>query len=222
MTGQKKRDVGISLIVTALIALAIWARMVTLGHRDAPYFLSVSLFRSGVYMGLIFAWGVSIEQRILQSQVRRYLTAIASLCVLWLCIRTVKFFFATDARLVRYLWYGYYFPMLFIPLLAFFVALSLGKPENYRLPRWRNWLYLPAVVLLLAVLSNDFHQGIFAFPKTAAVWTDSDHTYGAGYFFVVGWIVLGIGAAIGIMLCKCRLPHSNRVLSLPFLPVGWR
>ena len=34
-----------------------------------------------------------------------------------------------------YLWYGYYFPMLFIPLLCVLVALSLGKPENYRLPK---------------------------------------------------------------------------------------
>ena len=58
-------------------------------------------------------WGVSLWQRIVQTQVRRYLAATAALCVFWLSIRTVKFFFAATPAAIRYLWYGYYVPMLF-------------------------------------------------------------------------------------------------------------
>lgn len=151
-------------------------------------------------------WGVSLRQRIIQTQVRRYLEATAALCVLWLSIRTVKFFFAAAPAAIHYLWYGYYFPMLFLPPLCVLVALSLGKPENYRLPKWTSLLYIPAVLLLLLVLTNDLHQLVFVFPADAAAWLDTDHGYGVGYFIVMGWIALGMVTAIVTMLSQ--IPRS--------------
>lgn len=135
MTAQKKREILTGGIAALLIVCAVAARIVTRGHQEAAYFLPVSLLRSLIYIGLMTWWGVSLWQRIVQTQVRRYLAATAALCVFWLSIRTVKFFFAATPAAIRYLWYGYYFPMLFLPLLCVFVALSLGKPENYRLPK---------------------------------------------------------------------------------------
>ena len=220
MTAQKKRDILSGVIVTALIVCAVAAHAVTRGHRDAPYFLPVSLLRSFIYIGLMSWWGASLQRRIIQTQTRRFLVAIAALCVFWLSIRTVKFFFAVSPDAIRYLWYGYYFPMLFIPLLSVLVALSLGRPENYRLPRRTSLLYLPAALLLLLVLTNDLHQLVFVFPADAAAWLDTDHSYGAGYFAVMGFIVLGMGTAIVTMLLKCRIPHSRATLGLPFVPVG--
>ena len=89
------------------------ACVVTRGHREAPYFLPVSLLRSFIYIGLMMWWGISLWQHIIQTQVRRYLAATAALCVFWLSIRTVKFFFAATPAAIRYLWYGYYVPILF-------------------------------------------------------------------------------------------------------------
>ena len=154
MTAQKKREILTGGIAALVIVCAVAARVVTRGHREAPYFLPVSLLRSLIYIGLMTWRGVSLWQRIVQTQVRRYLAATAALCVFWLSIRTVKFFFAA----IRYLWYGYYVPMLFIPLLCVLVALSLGRLENYRLPKWTNLLYLPTALLLLQVLTNDLHH----------------------------------------------------------------
>ena len=158
MTAQKKREILTGGIAALLIVCAVAARVVTRGHREAPYFLPVSLLRSLIYIGLMTWWVVSLWQRIVQTQVRRYLAATAALCVFWLSIRTVKFFFAGSSAAIRYLWYGYYVPMLFIPLLCVLVALSLGKPENYRLPKWTDLLYLPTTLLLLLVLTNDLHH----------------------------------------------------------------
>ena len=220
MTGQKKRDILTGGIAALLIVCAVLARVITRGHRDASYFLPVSLLRSFIYIGLMTWWGVSLWQRIVQTQVRRYLAATAALCVFWLSIRTVKFFFAATPAAIRYLWYGYYFPMLFIPLLCVLVALSLGKPENYRLPKWTSLLYIPTTLLLLLVLTNDSHQLVFVFPKNAAAWLDTDHTYGAGYFIVMGYIALGMLTAILTMLFKCRIPHTKITLGLPFVPVA--
>ena len=113
MTAQKKREILTGGIAALLIVCAVAARVVTRGHRETPYFLPVSLLRSLICIGLMTWRGVSLWQRIVQTQVRRYLAATAALCVFWLSIRTVKFFFAATPAAIRYLWYGYYVPMLF-------------------------------------------------------------------------------------------------------------
>ena len=113
MTAQKKREILTGGIAALLIVCAVAACIVTRGHREAPYFLPVSLLRSLIYISLMTWWGVSLWQRIVQTQVRRYLAATAALCVFWLSIRTVKFFFAATPAAIRYLWYGYYVPILF-------------------------------------------------------------------------------------------------------------
>lgn len=220
MTAQKRRDLTVGALVALVILLAVAARAVTRGHREEPYFLPVSLLRSFLYMGLMTAWAVSIGRRIVQTQVRRYLLAIALLCAFWLGIRTVKYFFAVSPAAVRYLWYGYYFPMLFLPLLAVFVSLSLGRPENYRLPRRVHLLYVPAAALFALVMTNDLHRLVFMAPAGTLEALDQHHGYGPAYFVLMVWIGLCIAAAIGTMLYKCRLPHSRLVLTLPFVPVG--
>ena len=113
MTAQKKREILTGGIAALLIVCAVAARVVTRGHREAPYFLQVSLLRSLIYIGLMTWWGISLWQCIVQTQVRRYLAATAALCVFWLSIRTVKFFFAVSSAAIRYLWYGYDVPILF-------------------------------------------------------------------------------------------------------------
>ena len=106
MTAQKKRNILTGGIVALLIVCAVAARVITRGHWEAAYFLPVSLLRSFIYIGLMTWWGVSLWQRIVQTQVRRYLAATAALCVFWLSICTVKFFFAATPAAIRYLWYG--------------------------------------------------------------------------------------------------------------------
>ena len=76
--------------------------IITSHIQTAVYFLPVSLLRSFIYIGLMTWWGISLWQRIVQTQVRRYLAATAALCVFWLSIRTVKFFFAATPAAIRY------------------------------------------------------------------------------------------------------------------------
>ena len=105
VTAQKKREILTGDFAALLLGCAVAARVITRGHRDAVYFLPVSLLRSFIYIGLTTWWGISLWQRIVQAQVRRYLAATAALCVFWLSIRTVKFFFAATPAAIRYLWY---------------------------------------------------------------------------------------------------------------------
>ena len=213
MRSGKKRGVLISVLVLLLICVAMLIRYMDRTYGNIPNWLR--LVRSGIYIGMIAVWGVSLHHRILQNQTRRYLTAIAGLMVLWLTLRTVKYsLYHVDVE--RYLWYFYYLPMLLIPTFSIAAAMSLGKPEDYRLPRWLILLYIPALVLLTLVLTNDAHQLVFRFPES--VMSGREYSYGIGYYVVAGWEGICSMLALGIILYKCRIPHTNVFLWLPMIP----
>ena len=186
---------------------------------EGPLDDSLNLLRSSIYIVLFAAWGISVRRRIIQPQARRCLTAVSALMVFWVMVRTIRYSLEESLWVMRHLWYLYYLPMLFIPLLAVFVAMSLGKPENFRLPKWTKLLYIPTAILLLLVLTNDLHQLVFRFPADTTVWKD-DYRYGVVYFLAIGWILLCTLTALAAMLIKCRLPHSRKVLMLPFVPAA--
>ena len=106
-----------------LIAFAIWIRYASRidFFRDAGW----TYLRSAIYIFLFSAWGVSLSVRIVQTHTRRYLLSISTLMVLWLLLRSIKYA-APLETVCRYLWYGYYLPLLFIPMFSLLVALSLG------------------------------------------------------------------------------------------------
>lgn len=202
------------LCVTLAIITAVVLRQI---ETDVPMNWFCRILRSAIYMELFIAWGVSIHRRIIQPQVSRYLIAISALMVFWIIVRTIRYSLDECVWLIRYLWYSYYLPMLFIPLLAVLVALSLGKPDNFHLSKWTGLLYIPAVALLLLVLTNDLHQLVFVFPEDAVAWIN-DYGYAAGYFLAVGWVIFCTITAFVVMLIKCRISHSRTVLMLPFVP----
>lgn len=179
------------------------------------------IIRSLLYITLYIGWGIFAYRRILQIQVRRYMLAVSSLCVFWFVIRSMKYYLVTNVIFVRYIWYFYYLPMLFIPLFAVFISMSLGKPENFRLSNWAMGLYIPTTLLLLLVLTNDFHQLVFAF-SDGAIWDDKHFSYAIGYYFVFGWEVFCAVASFGIMLTKCRLAQRTKYLPILLLCCGRR
>ena len=201
--------------VLVLIAFAMCLRYAS---RHVFHSSAVNYLRSGIYVFLFSAWCYSIRMRIVQTQVRRYLLAISVLMVLWILLRSIKFSIDNmDAE--RWLWYFYYFPMLLIPMLSVFVSLSLGKGEDFRLPRWTKLLYLPTMLLLLLlVLTNDLHQQVFSFPS--GVLSDREYRYEGSYFFVLGWVALCAGFALLSMVKNCRIPRSRRIRWLPLVPLA--
>ena len=134
MTKLNKKTARTIGIVVTLILVAYIFRLpgIRIYHPELP-----GLIRAFIYLGLYMAWGVSFRNRIIQTQARRYLTAIASLMVFWFVVRTLKYHFVSQTLqpdITRYLWYMYYLLMLFIPFLAVFIAMSLGGSETLRLP----------------------------------------------------------------------------------------
>ena len=212
MARKKRNNHNNGIIVAVLIVCAVVLRV--LGKFDI-LIVPGGIARSLIYIALYIGWGISVSKRIIQVQVRHYLIAVSGLMVFWFVIRSMRYFFITDIGIARQLWYLYYLPMLFIPLFSLFVAISLGKPANARLSKTvLVLLYIPTVLCLLLVLTNDLHQLVFSFPE-GEVWTDDNMSYSFGYFFVIGWEILCALAAFVIMIIKCRLSYRKKYL--PFL-----
>ena len=211
MAKKKRNKYNNVIIVAVLIVCAVIARVLGM---NTPYSVQFGLIRTMIYIGLYIGWGISVSKRVIQAQVRRYLVSVSGLMVFWFIIRSMKYYFISDVGTARQLWYWYYLPMLFIPLFSLFAAISLGESKNFKLSKKTLMLYIPTVLCLLLVLTNDFHQLVFSFPADE-VWTDKSYEYALGCYIVVGWEIICAMAAFIIMLFKCRLAQRGEYL--PFL-----
>ena len=202
----------------AIAAVAVTLRAAEL-NVGFPFLNKLFVFlRTFFYISIFSMWGFSVNGRIMQTQARRFLACVSVLAVFWIAVREIKYRFVLSPVIIRYLWYSYYVPLLFVPLFALFVALSLGKAEDFRLPKKAALLYIPALCLLGLVLTNDFHKLAFVFPEGSAVWNDINYSYGFVFYLCVLWSALCALCALGAMLSKSRLPNSKRLIWAALIP----
>lgn len=209
-------------ILVAVAALLLVANICRLIGNCGIYKKQAGLIRSFLYIVLFATWGLSAYSRIIQPVTRRYLSEIAFLMVFWFVIRSLKFHIVSSElypNITRYLWYLYYLAILFIPLLAVFVAISIGKSENYRLSKKATLLYIPTTVLSLLVITNDLHQLVFTFPKDAVVWTDDKYGYTVVYYFLILWLFFCALTMFTVMYKKRRVSGTKRMILLPCIPL---
>lgn len=149
MAGAKKRTICTWAVAAVLVFAAVVCRFLDMLYLHSDV---MGLTRSAIYIFLFSAWAVSVRNRIIHVRIRRYLTAVAAFMVFWFLIRTVKFHFPLELlspHLPRYLWYLYYLPMLFIPMLGVLVAVSPGRPEEAPQPGWTAWFSAFTALLVL-------------------------------------------------------------------------
>lgn len=211
---QKKQRNWNQVIFVGLVIAALLCRIV---GKVSPRYLFWGILRTLIYIGLYIGWGISIHKRVVQKAAKNTLIFISGLMIFWFIVRSIKYFFAMDVNVERYLWYSYYLPMLFIPQAAVQTAVLLGQPEEYILPKWLKLLYVPTTLCFLLVLSNDFHQCVFSF-AAGEVWTDKGYRYAWGYYTVLLWEVVCAVTAFVLMVYKCRL--SQRKKYLPVIGIG--
>lgn len=180
----------------------------------------ISLLRSYIYIAVIIIWGISIYRRVLHSAVRSYLLAIAGLLLFWFALRTCKYLLLEGLDAAQCCcWYGFYIPMLLIPLMAVFMAACLGRPDSYKLPALTGLLYIPAAGLIILVLTNSFHKLVFSFPGRY-IEPGGDYVYRWGYFICAGWILVEVTAFLALMLRRSHVPGKHRRIWAPVVTVG--
>ena len=206
----------ISLIVVfALIAAAYSCRMLAKFDIGGVY---VNYIRAALYLLLFSLWGYSLDRRIIQPQTLHCLRLTAALMLVWLVLRTLKYEIVTDPTVARYIWYLYYLPMLFIPLLGVYIALFLGKPQEIRLNVRTGCLAIVPAVLFLSVITNDLHQQVFAFSGGVPGGQDnSSFSHRPLYFACLVWMVACMVFSLVRLLNKSRIPGSGKKNLAPFV-----
>lgn len=203
------------ILVFTIIAAAYSCRILAMLDIGGVY---VNYIRAALYLLLFSLWGYSLDRRIIQPQTLHWLRLTAALMLLWLILRTLKYEFVTDLTVARYIWYLYYLPMLFIPLLGVYIALSLGKSEKFRLTGRIGALAIIPAVLFLLVITNDLHQQVFAFSSGVPGVPDNySYSYGPVYFCYLGWTVTCMFFSLILLLKKSRVPCSKKKRLAPFV-----
>lgn len=168
-----------------------------------------------IFSGLIIGWGVSVAYRIVQKNIRICLVISAALMLLWMALRAIKYNSPADINTYgRYLWYSYYIAMVFLPLMMFFAMLNIGKPENTNNRKYL--LIIPAAVLVLLVMTNDFHQLAFVFEPDFHNW-NKQYSYGPVYYVIAVWIFILVLSSIVLSINRCRISATRKKLWIPIV-----
>lgn len=204
-----------TVFVFTAIAIAYACRMLAKFDIGGP---AVNHIRTALYLLLFTLWGFSLDRRIIQRQALHCLRLTAALMLLWLILRTLKYSFVTGLAAGRYIWYLYYLPMLFLPLLCVYIALSMGKSEDYRLSRGTGMLSIIPAALFLLVITNDLHQQIFAFKSgVPGLPVSGTYSYRPLYFICLGWMVVCMAFSLVCLFRKSRIPSGEGKRIMPFV-----
>ena len=214
MKGTTKHLLPMVFVFT-VIAIAYACRMLAKFDIGGPV---MNHIRTALYLLLFTLWGFSLDRRIIQRQTLHCLRLTAALMLLWLILRTLKYSVVTDLTAGRYIWYLYYLPMLFLPLLWVYIALSMGKPEDYRLSQRSSILSIVPAVLFLLVITNDLHQQVFAFKSgVPGLPVSGTYSYRPLYFICLGWMVVCMAFSLVCLFRKSRIPSGEGKRIMPFV-----
>lgn len=218
----KRRAIALVLLAAACLAACMFA-MQLLSNPAAPVpgeYGYGAAKTSGVMIiagPLLVLWAVSVYLRCTDIVVSRYLETIAALFAFWLLVVLLKYQISDDL-IASTLWYLYYVPMLFVPVLCLFSAFRAatldGRPS---VRRAKLAIMVVTIALLLTVLTNNMHHLVFAFDFTNPSWS-ADYRYELGYWVVFAWFSLLYAAFFAVLFLAARA--QLRSMISPVLAVG--
>lgn len=181
------------------------------------YARTFSYLANTIFLILIFIWGKSIRQRIIQKGIRRKLVIIAVLLFFWLFIRFIKYnVFSRKDTISRYLWYMYYIPQCLVPPISLIAMMELTRKKKENLSKLIYLILIPAFVLILLILTNDFHQLAFAFKATEEN-SVVEYTHRIIFYLAIAWIIIMTFLSLVTLILKCSISVCKRKIWIPLL-----
>lgn len=166
---------------------------------------------SQLYYGVVvLVWGMLVRRQIIDKRVRNITWGIVGLLELYFLFQIWRYRLTFEHS--RLLWYAYYIPMLLIPLLLLFLTLYMNRERGERLHPLAFSVAAPAGVLILLIMTNDFHQ---LFMRTDTT-VDSINGSNMGILVIIYWVYAGLLllAALGIMFYKCQSISKQKIIQL--------
>ena len=167
------------------------------------------------FITLLFAifftmWTIRLYYKLYDNKTRRYILFIGILIVFWMLIRIIRGV-TIDINIERICWYLYYSPLIFIPTLFYVCSNSLLSKMN---KTRKIFIYLISSILLILVLTNDFHELVFKFNN--GIYFHNDYNHYVGYYLIFIWIFyLFGGSMIKLAINRLKIKKDLKV----FLPL---
>ena len=167
------------------------------------------------FITLLFAifftmWTIRLYYKLYDNKTRRYILFIGILIVFWMLIRIIRGV-TIDINIKRICWYLYYLPLIFIPTLFYVCSKSLLSKMN---KTRKIFIYLISSILLILVLTNDFHELVFKFNN--GIYFHNDYNHYVGYYLIFIWIFyLFGGGMIKLAINRLKIKKDLKV----FLPL---
>lgn len=181
--------------------------------------LAYGLHHTGtlMYCGILIAWVLTVQKRVIQWHIRRCLICAAGACILLFVIRACRWnFFNLSPCASRYLWYAYYIPLCVSPLFILSAAMCVGRRRRDGPLRGVRWLWVPCAAMILGFLTNDLHGA--AFRITGRQGGEYVYTHGWLYAVMAVWTAALMLWAFTVLLRRALTLGCRR---LWFVPVGW-
>ena len=207
------------LLTIFLLLFANFVRVITMNTTPALYVISHIVVLM-IYLGILVSWGISVYDRIVSKVIRRHLIILVVLMMFWMLMRTLRHtVFLYVYPLGMWCWYAYYVSMILIPQLCLFATKHIGKQEDYKLPKKWYLMYIPSIIMIFGILTNDLHGWAFHFHKGyEAGW--GVYQRGVLYYIATAWIFACIALMIAELLKRCRIPGTHKTIWLPIAMLG--
>ena len=193
MQYKNKRTVLIYMLVFLLVSLT---GMLYSSHDFFDNFSRI------FYGGIIVVWAMTVSRRIIEPQIKALLIENAVLLLLLILFQALRFQFVQGNQTVhRFMWYCYYIPICFLPVISLKLSLRCGRSENIMIsPKW-DLIIIPSIILSILILSNDKHGLAFSFTDPEHLGYDS-YSHGPIYYIAICWISLLIIATVVIIIVR--------------------
>ena len=172
-----------------------------------------SLLAHVILLSLVIFWGVSIIHRIIRKDLRLYLLIIAIFILFFLVVRMIKYGLTrNDDILNRYLWYSYYVSQCLIPPTLLLASLSIETKDGKPLKKTWFLIFIPAIILLSLIYTNDLHQLAFIFEYSE---NGFSYKHGIVFYLAIIWEILITIISIIIMIIKCQVSACRKKIWIP-------
>lgn len=169
-----------------------------------------------IFFGILTYWTVSVINRVSDKNIRTGLATTIILMSMVLLLKLVKYNVVYEGTAERYFWYSYYIPQCIAPVVLLKTALGMARKSGKPLSNLWNLLFVPAVLLILLVFTNDVHEQVFSFAQGLEN-ANSVYKWEWGYYLILAWIA-GLYLANGILLfIKCRISHCRKKAWIPLV-----
>ena len=147
-----------------------------------------------------------------RKDLRAYFLTVAVLILFFLVVRMIRYGLTKDTdALSRYLWYAYYVPQMFIPPTILLAAFSIESKKGKPLAKAWYLLYLPAVILLLLIFTNDAHEWAFALNFENGF----SYEHRTVFYFALAWEIAVTFTSLIVLILKCGISACRRKTWIP-------